>query len=1164
MNRANRRKFVKKMARASNMRFKIDFFRAILYSYLEGEESCKKVIDEQGKILGRIKGLFIPDSLSKIAISIPTYNRELRLEDSFNMSIMFCEMFTETLNKYVCLKEEYENYLIKCDFDNADRLLDMIESKCGVSIWGCGQKLIIKENKSGLEGNKDLLAKYLGKAKQNTIVSTLLEFLSYRAESNTSLNNYNEKVDKFIKCFENDISFTYFSYKLKVQDISYTEDFNMVLQVDAQTSIIDLYNSIIDILQRAHIYKYKLSETIINKICSLNTIINDYRVENLLVINGKKESIKIEESVLKIIENYTNEKYDLVIQQLTKYLDNVPNDLQMWIMLMKCHIYTKKKFKCENSLLKDIYNVYSINEHCNVSRNKVMNAIKMYNDTSWKYKLLSISNRKLICHESHENYIQFSLVNEHTITPSFMKWVDYQTIKKKYTEDVKNFVPKTLSLFNEIELVTDEGKIFSNIRERIFYSDYLWKMKEYFTAIEILEDIDITNTECEIYICEKIVRRLYNLYLEVKETEKAIELIVNSFFINENLIKRCDLAKLSKKLKFIRNYEVLENIKYPIFVYLSDKLGTKKHRIALSNFLDFNQICDVDHLITLNFESKKTLTFFYEKICVLNVIKREIRLATNASEAAMVRVRVLQRLIEINPKEKDKYFEEISVITTHREINNRIRQVSQHKIYVDIEKIKEEKKEIYEENFNKYLLIKSFNKEIEGFDVTDITNIESIKNVINSMNEEIKKSIQYSQTILALKELISGITYEFLRNEKYGLDTFLSSRIRHGYCKSQLTKEFRQYHLMLASRDDESLKYDVSQYWDDKIDENQNEDYLLLKEMLSEFTSKMEMKIQEIKKEWIRIKLDKSEFGEFDFSDFDSAMLVVDNNKIVDFDVMYNWIITQLWERTDYCLSRIRKRIQEELKSFYFFQLNELETNIKKLKTSSISKVIEEIESNITKCKARISSIISDFENIFYKDNVIYEDYTVQELETTCIGIEQQIHADFTKICIKKMALGEKRLKGTSFSYLVEVVIMIINNAISHAGFNEMRDISLMIEICLGNEYGNVEEIIDALREYKGFKNNWEANNLLIISVKNNLAIDKNIEIIKKKIQYIFDNAKDPKILNKYSISEGGTGIYKIYKTIKYNVTAPYVIMYDVQPGEFTLTLVVDVKMLYA
>ncbi len=547
--------------------------------------------------------------------------------------------------------------------------------------------------------------------------------------------------------------------------------------------------------------------------------------------------------------------------------------------------------------------------------------------------------------------------------------------------------------------------------------------------------------------------------------------------------------------------------------------------------------------------------FLFENICTLDVIKRDIRLAKTATEASDVRIMVLQKLIEYNPSRQEDYLSEISWLTTKREINNRIHLVSQRKVFVDVERIKQEKQELFEEDFQKYLMFKSFNKDIEGFDVTDETTIFAIKQIVNSMNEDIKQNILYSQTIIALKDLIADITYEFVHNEHYGLDTFLSSRIRHGYCKSQLTKELREFHLMLTTLDDESPNYNVYQFWDDKVNVEEENDYCILKNSLSEFTRSIEEKIQEIRRKWIRVRLSKDEVGMFDYTSFVSSMLIIDKQNIIDFDLMYNNIIFSLWNITNESLSRIRDRINTELKSFYYEKLDVLEYEVKKLENSSVKGLAQELSNNITMCRAKISTIMSEFANIFYKDDVVYEDYTLNDLITTCMGIEKQIHVDFEDAIIEANAKGNVRLSGSSFSYFVEIIIMLLNNAVSHAGYSSMKDIELSLNICMDENDPTVIEIVKALANDK---RNWMKENLLVTTVKNNLSPEKDIETIRLKVAEIFEYAKDAQKLKYYSTLEGGSGLYKIYKTINYNMSVPYVILYSVEEGSFSLTLAVD------
>ena len=451
------------------------------------------------------------------------------------------------------------------------------------------------------------------------------------------------------------------------------------------------------------------------------------------------------------------------------------------------------KPEVEYPIIQDLFSIYCLDNSCLSAQGRLHNALKKYSDTTWRYKLLNTTKRKLKYSGKTKEYIAISLMNEHHVTPRFVSLLPNEKMNHEIMQKLELRMPNTVSLFVSNKLKEKPTIDSAMFRSYMFEADCLCNQGRYFDAesklceIKKVEIYDNNN-----YIKEKVIRRLFFVYCRTNQINEAISIIVDSYFENPDLIRRCNLLPLVEKIKSSLNKEIYETIEYPIFVYISNKLDFKEQRIAFSNYLDKNGVFSKNGLLELVAKNEIKYIFFMEKICTLNVLKRHVRLVKGATAAAEIRISILQKLIEINPLLKNEYLGEISNITTKREINNRVRQMSQHKIKVDVEKIKEEKNELFEENFQKYLSIKSFNLELTGYDVTDSSNIDSIKQIVSSMNEEIKRNKQYSQAILALKDFITDVEYEFLRNEKYGLDTYLSSRIRHGYCKAQLTKEVQQ------------------------------------------------------------------------------------------------------------------------------------------------------------------------------------------------------------------------------------------------------------------------------------------------------------------------------------------------------------------------------------
>ena len=60
------------------------------------------------------------------------------------------------------------------------------------------------------------------------------------------------------------------------------------------------------------------------------------------------------------------------------------------------------------------------------------------------------------------------------------------------------------------------------------------------------------------------------------------------------------------------------------------------------------------------------------------------------------------------------------------------------------------------------------------------------------------------------------------------------------------------------------------------------------------------------------------------------------------------------------------------------------------------------------------------------------------------------------------------------------------------------------------------------------------------------------------------DKTKDTETVKKYSQSEGGTGLYKLYKTFQYNINTAYSILYSIENQTFTITILFGVMNIVA
>ena len=132
-----------------------------------------------------------------------------------------------------------------------------------------------------------------------------------------------------------------------------------------------------------------------------------------------------------------------------------------------------------------------------------------------------------------------------------------------------------------------------------------------------------------------------------------------------------------------------------------------------------------------------------------------------------------------------------------------------------------------------------------------------------------------------------------------------------------------------------------------------------------------------------------------------------------------------------------------------------------------------------------------------------------------------------------------------------------INNAVEHSGFKKSSDIK--IEISISDNNSDDDNYIDIVKESVS-ESKFE--DYAIIKVKNNLDRSIDEKELEEKIHQIFANAKNPEILRKYTQLEGGSGLYKIYKTLQYNIMAPYSILYNVEKEKFELIIIIGIAKL--
>ena len=1071
-----------------------------------------------------------------------TINNKQKIDNSFYMVYMLLKEYNSYIAEFVKLKNKYEIQYLSKNYAECLKILNDLEKKCGYSIWGISQKFKVIELKSGLSENKKMLSTLSSSCKKNIFVLTTIQFLSNRAEINISYSNYTTTIKKYFDSIGDEQLASYFYFKLIPDYINSINKQNIpiVFQIDMKNSIIDLYEDFIKLAQfinEDEISNYNLIE--------LYTLINDQRLMNLSVYFNQYDEIQFEthlkknEFFLMIIDFYTKGKYMECKKALEFYIDFFPENFQAKMLLAKVYIHLNLEPTSSDEIL-DLYNLYNFNEYYDESRLKLYKYLLTYSDTRWESKILYLIDR--IENMNSKILKRYSFLNDEILTPGFSTILECLE-RNNFFEEMNKYAKGTTCLYDKKLFLKDYIDVKDNIEKNRFYIYQIkhFISKDLFDDTLFLLDKGYFNIDNNYYL-EKINRYKLTCYEKKEQFNDYIELTVSTYMSNKNILERIPLNSISKKIVNTRDVNIKKNILTPVFAFISkNKMNIRK---SFSNFIDYNQIENVDDLLAYNFETSAIKEFFLYNICTIDIMKRDYKFGDNVVEVYNSRLKILREIAHDN---KNKlYLDEMMEISSKMKIKEHTNQINNNRIYVNVGGIKRENSLFLKEDFDKYIILRENDSELTGIDLNDEEYIKKFKQIYDETSIKSQQDANYKQNLLLLKSILERITDEFLFNSKYGLDTFLSARIRHGYCKDQLSKVFKAQNLLSKKNENSSDEYMVNEYWDDILNSYPEDVNKNIKKLLSEFTNRIELKIKEVKDEWIRIKTKSQDKGLFDYIKFvDVTSVIIDSENIVqDFDIFYDIVISHLWTWTDERLKEIRKIIKHELLEYFIESLSVLEGSID-VYSNEYHNLTSNLKNKITICKTDIAKLVTEFSNIFYKNDVEYNKFTINDAVVTCEQLFLELYPSFKKIHFVKRINCNYYFKGKYFPFFIDVFNILISNCVQHSEIDDFNNLFIDMLIC----EANIDEKNEVIESFKKININVDNSyTILKISIENNLNESINFNKIEESFQAVYNKIKNKETISfkKYTQTEGGTGLMKLSSILKDNMNAMHVIAYNI------------------
>ncbi|RYE59540.1 MAG: hypothetical protein EOP48_00555 [Sphingobacteriales bacterium] len=1148
------------------------------------EKGASKTVDTAKELLFKLKYKLVPsqsqpliDSFSTeqfrfvIGDLLPKTYRDIRTNsglyarDEYSKELLWYShlvlRYTKEINLYLSYAGEFERLLLIADYSGAEAVLDKIESEICVSQVSIEKRLLLAEYQSGFKKNKEVLAQIVD-TKPKPLTSLLSKYSSIKVEKNQSYIKYQEVIEKLLKSAKDPKMLEYVRYKLDFFSFYHYQYKGFILSAESSSSIIDMYSSMINMMMLTAAettLDATLQETMTLILRQL-TPIQDRRLLLLQFSLGNQTEIKISASdveLSELLETYTVGNYAEAERMSETYLKSNANCFEVYLIYAKSCIQQEKGighvFPLESIAAKSIEDIYHIllkNDLTNTSLQRLHKNFNTMGFNQWGTKAYNFFNEQHSLTQPQLDTAALASLNSEVINPGFALSIPEYNAFKDFLEqltlpgqndNVITFWRKVGSTLHKVDY-QESSNVIEPFRKYLYQAEVKQKIGLHRESLELYETLEQSVFEPQnalVHNKEDIAHGKLLCYLKSKDFNNALELVTNANVDNPNSSIRFRYNILINEIKDTMQEELIGNISTPIFLHQYQRFITPNDLwIAYDNFLAFHDLNFPREIIRIadQFERKRVI-YFLKNICKPEVYDSSY-LFESQDHLENERIEVCLLLCELDESNVDEYISEISEISRNQLIRQGIKQIDESKIYVDVVGIRKALDKDLFESFNRFLNLKSLPlSQIQKLDTSNDDFLISYldKNADKTVLEKSAIRITTYSTFEQFRDMFYKIRNMFIASNEYGIDTYLSMRIRHGTLLGELRSVFETFNL-ITKREDSSDTYQDNQFWLGKDLFASTEIRNSFNEIMASFSSEIDKLSNELKNQKLQISTEtKISGGLFDYSITKGEILNLFKQQVdsvVDHNVFFDSAINFLWEKTEVILAKIREEISGPIKSKILSLLSDLSRKLEHLINKSEFAELNELIRDITLCQTEISNKLDKISEWFNRTNnkVINEFFLDLPIDAAKATLKR-LDKEYKNFDFKINNLCDIKFEGDTFPHFTYIMQNLLHNILKHS---KLSCEELQIDINLLEEEG-----------------------ILTIEISNNISETIKLIDINKKIK------KTRKLLkgthnDERTRKEDGTGYLKIKKTIITDLLReePQIILADVdEQRQFKTTI---------
>lgn len=980
--------------------------------------------NEYPKILHGLKASTYKSSLIGECTSLKYLGHYSSVDVGFERELLWScnllHLYSNQLNSYLDKRHLYEDSVLNKDYDAALSILNEIEEDHGYSFWLIEAKTALLQNKDGLDAQKNFVS-YLYDARQSGYSFDLVYYISFLiSQRNEPLLKTNALIDFTkqqlkVEGEQSDVLKKFWiiiRYVVLGEDISNEKEASYLMAYLNTISIYDLLDFVVFFLMGFSFDETNQKRKEIKLSLRLLSSINDYRLDNLRSfgvydeLGGSPKIVDGEDFLQKAI--FEKDKFFF---ELACYREEINSDSACLTLVSDFCLKIRDVFQANESMqesiewikknrlnYKHIRFVSSIHEVIGIMENGAHVNVKE------KYMSALSSHRNAINYIDREgfNYVNgVTLVNE---------------VEHHFLRDLNAFV-------NDIYF---DCEWFKNNPEKILASNLLPK---------------------KIFYYQFMINKL----ISDGSYSDAFKLAVDAYLENHNHLAFIPIDNMvsNRKWAFYSSMVNHEDAAIIIALYLKfhdDEKQRFNMKACCQKFVDSVGVNFHSELDEHSFGGDKPrLIEFLINICTPQVLEIDTNRYSNARSILDQRIKVCEKVITISKNEKIE--SELKEIKRKIAVSDGLKTTDTQGVTVDYNGFSSVAEQKIRDSFNRYIAF------IEaGIDAnSNYTIKESIGLTYNPIEE--------SNSIIV--NMLNELAKIFLSHHEYGLDYYLSMRIRHGRFIGILRGPLEQRKL-ITKYSSELDCYADNNYWHDVYKSYTSTDEMLeLQNKLALFSLKFDAMIKDFTGLFIQIRSDKKPQGMYQIS-ISPSLLDLAKNSIKEhksFDVFLKEIFEVFFMIVESHSKELQKKINSDLKLGIRALIIELQQQISRIHSlKSIGRfdvnIHDELNHVRTDIDGAISNIINWFETSTYEKQDIRL-YTFDELIDIGLARTKQTRMLFNptiKSTLDTNSLEKMRFIPSVVATFSDIFSILFDNVYDHSGMGNDAEIHIDAQVLDTNE----------------------------------------------------------------------------------------------------------------